>query len=95
MFSTMANPSLGVAAMMSALPLLIPLVIALMRKVTGDGGNAVVSAILLAAPDAPVVRQRYRPRETGDRHRPRAGGSRSGSILVAIWTVTSRSTTWC
>ena len=40
----LADPRLGMAAVMSALPLLIPLVIVLMRKLSHRGGAAMSAA---------------------------------------------------
>ena len=53
-------PNLGVAAMMSALPLLIPLVILLMRRIRTDRG-AVVSIALTRAADGLSPRLRRAP----------------------------------
>ena len=72
-------PNLGVAAMMSALPLLIPLVILLMRRIRSDWGAAMSLAV---TPGRPVYRPRYRKRRLLSRAAAIAGG-----IGLLIWTL--------
>ena len=74
-------PNLGVAAMMTALPLMIPLVILLMRRVRAMGGAAMSIALAVPAP-ARASRSRYRRRRLW----AKLGGVTLGIVLL-IWTL--------
>ena len=65
----LANPRLGVAVVMSALPLLIPLVIILMRKLKNFGGTAVTTITADARPASAPSRSSERMRRTARRWR--------------------------
>ena len=84
----LANPRLGVAVVMSALPLLIPLVIILMRRLKNYGGAAVSTITADTGPARSATRPAERMQRAARRWRYASNvGAAILSVVLLVWTL--------